>query len=86
MSVHCRRLVVSIAFLQRTPAPITGLEDLQSDLPPMLDDSVLAVATTVAASIAFVDVISSVDKRIPQAFRVGLCLRIRKLFLAFGID
>lgn len=49
----------------RTPASIRCLKNFQSDLPSMLYDSIFAITITVATAIAFVDMVSSFDKRIP---------------------
>lgn len=53
--------------LQRTPAPVNCLEDLQSNLSSMLHDSILTITAAVAAAVAFINMISSIEKRIPQA-------------------
>lgn len=51
---------------KRTPAPVGGLEDLQPDLSPVLNDSVLAVTAAVAAFVTFVDVVPPPDECIPE--------------------
>lgn len=53
-------------MLEHTPAPVSCLEDFQSNLPSMLHDSIFAITATVAATIAFVDMIPSLDECIPQ--------------------
>lgn len=53
------------AIGERTPASIGCLEYFQSNLPSVLYNSVLAIHLTVASSIAFVDMISSVEESIP---------------------
>ena len=75
-----------MTLLKRTPASIGGLEDFQPDRSPMLNHSILAVVTTVAFFIAFVDVVSAFDKGISKTSSASLCLRVWELFFAFGID
>ena len=62
--VSNRKVGTHTALLKRTPASIGGLEDFQPDCSPMLNHSILAVVTTIALFIAFVDVISALDEGI----------------------
>ena len=62
--------MLHFALVQRTPAPIVRLENFEPDFPPMLDYSILAIIATIAQGIAFIDVVSALDKGISQTFRV----------------
>ena len=63
--VQNRRLVIHMTSLVRTPASISCLEDLQSNLPPMLHDSVFAVVAAITAFITLVYMIPPFKKGIP---------------------